>query len=98
MFLGIVGFAMVIIIVAVKWHLQTIGSPADTNWFWSMGLDTQRIWGLPLGMGVAVGGSTFLYKKTGNIWLCAILIGTVACLMGVLYGGARFHFMTFTSN
>ena len=90
--------AMVIIIVAVKWHLQTIGSPADTNWFWSMGLDTQRIWGLPLGMGVAVGGSTFLYKKTGNIWLCALLIGTIACLMGLLYGGTRFHYLTFFYN
>ncbi len=89
---------IIIVIVAVKWHLQTIGSPDDTNWLWSMGLDTQRIWGLPLGVGVAVGGSTFLYKKTGNIWLCAMLIGTVACLMCVLYGGARFHFMTFTAN
>ena len=42
---------------------------------------------MPLGMAVAVGSSTFLYKKTGNIWLCACLVGTIACLMGVLYGG-----------
>ncbi|MDY2626556.1 MAG: hypothetical protein SOV74_09605, partial [Coriobacteriales bacterium] len=89
---------VIIIIVAVKWHLQTIGSSADTNWFWSMGLDTQRIWGLPVGMTVATLGATFLYKKTGNIWLCALLIGTIACLMGLLYGGTRFHYLTFFYN
>lgn len=47
-----------------------------------MGLDTQRIWGLPVGMTVATAGSTFIYKKTGNIWLCALLVGTIACIMG----------------
>lgn len=91
----VIGVTVVIIIVAVKWYLQTIGSPADTNWLWSMGLDTQRIWGLPVGMTVAVCGSTFIYKKTGNIWLCALLVGTIACLMGVLYGGTRFHYLTY---
>ena len=87
--------AAVVLIVAGKWYLQSVGSAADVNWFWKMGLDTQRIWGMPLGMAVAVGISTFLYKKTGNIWLCACLVGTIACLMGVLYGGTRFHYLTF---
>ena len=87
--------AAVILIVAGKWYLQSSGSAADANWFWKMGLDTQRIWGMPLGMAVAVGSSTFLYKKTGNTWLCAFLVGTIACLMGVLYGGTRFHYLTF---
>ena len=91
----VIGATVVIIVVAVKWYLQTMGDPADTNWLWSMGLDTQRIWGLPVGMGVATLGSTFIYKKTGNIWLCALLVGTLACLMGVLYGGARFHYLTY---
>ena len=91
----VVGVTMVIVIVAVKWFLQTIGSPADTNWLWSMGLDTQRIWGLPVGMTVATAGATFIYKKTGNLWLCALLVGSVACLMGLLYGGTRFHYLTF---
>lgn len=94
----VLAVTVIIIIVAVKWHLQTIGSSADTNWFWSMGLDTQRIWGLPVGMTVATLGATFLYKKTGNIWLCALLIGTIACLMGLLYGGTRFHYLTFFYN
>lgn len=93
-----VAAAMIIVIVAVKWHLQTIGSSADTNWLWSMGLDTQRIWGMPVGMTVAAASSTFIYKKTGNLWLCAILVGTIACLMGLLYGGARFHYLTYFYN
>lgn len=82
----VLGAAMITIIVAVKWHLQTISSPLDKSWLWSMGLSTSRIWGMPLGMGVACAGSTFLYRKTGNIWLCSLLIGSVACLMGCLYG------------
>ena len=89
------GIAMVIVIVAVKWWLQSIASPADTNWLWGMALDTQRIWGLPVGMTVATAGSTFIYKKTGNIWLCALLVGTIACIMGVLYGSTRFHYITY---
>lgn len=47
---------------------------------------------MPVGMTVATTGATFIYKKTGNLWLCAFLIGTVACLMGMLYGQTRFHF------
>ena len=89
------GIAMVIVIVAVKWWLQSMASPADTNWLWGMGLDTQRIWGLPVGMTVATADSTFIYKKTGNIWLCALLVGTIACIMGVLYGSTRFHYITY---
>ncbi len=87
--------AVIIIVVAVKWYLQTMGNPADTNAIWKMGVDTQRIWGMPVGMTVGVAGSTFLYKKTGNTWLSAILMGTVAALMCVTYGGTRFHFITY---
>lgn len=91
----VVAITVVIAIVAVKWWLQSIGSPADTGWLWGMGLDTQRIWGLPVGMTVAAAGSTLVYRKTGNIWLCALLVGTIACMMGVLYGGTRFHYLTY---
>lgn len=86
---------VITVVVAVKWQLQSAGSPADTNLIWKMGVDTQRIWGMPVGMAVGVGGSTFLYRKTGNTWLSAILMGTVACLMCVLFGGTRFHFLTY---
>lgn len=87
--------AMIILVISVKWVLQVANDPADTNWLWNMGLDVSRIWGMPVGMACAAGGSTFLYRKTGNLWLCGLLIGTVACLMGLLYGGTRFHYLTF---
>ncbi|MCC8061237.1 MAG: alpha/beta hydrolase [Clostridiales bacterium] len=80
------------VVVGVKWILQTAGSAADTNMIWSMGVDTQRIWGMPLGMACGIGGSTFLYKKTGNTWLSAFLMGSVACLMCLVFGSSRFHF------
>lgn len=88
----VMGTVVLIVVVAVKWHLQTIGSAADKGLVWKMGVDTQRLWGMPVGMTVGIGGSTFLYKKTGNTWLSAILMGTVACLMCVTFGGSRFHF------
>lgn len=93
----IVGATVITIIVAVKWHLQSTGDPAYSNWFWSMLLDDSRLYGLPLGVGVATICSTFIYRKTGNIWLCGILVGTIACLMCLLYGQTGFHYLTYSA-
>ena len=91
----VVATAAIILVVAVKWHLQSTDMwLADGNWFWGMGMDTQRIWGLPAGMTIASCGATFLYRKTGNLWLCSLLIGVVACLLGMLYGQYQFDFLT----
>lgn len=78
----------IVVIIAVKWHLQSVGR--DTLWLFTFNADTQRIWGMPAGMAVGVGGSTYLFRKTGNTWLTAILMGTVAALMCVLFGQLRF--------
>ena len=78
----------IVVIIAVKWHLQSIGQ--DNKWLFTFSADTQRIWGMPAGMAVGVGGSTYLFRKTGNTWLTAILMGTVAALMCVLFGQLRF--------
>lgn len=59
------------------------------------GVDTQCIWGMPAGVTVGIAGSTCLYKKAGSTWLSTILMGTVACLMAVAFGGTRFHFLTY---
>ncbi len=45
---------------------------------------------MPAGMTVGIGGTTYLFRKTGNIWLTATLMGTVAALMCVLFGQLRF--------
>lgn len=78
-----------VLIIALKWHFQSVGSAADTSFLLSFNSDTQRLWGMPAGMAVGVGGSTYLFRKTGNLWLSAILMGTVACLTCVLFGQLR---------
>ena len=78
----------IVVVIAVKWRLQSIGQ--DNLWLFTFNSDTQRIWGMPAGMAVGVGGSTYLFRKTGNTWLTAILMGAVAALMCVLFGQLRF--------
>ncbi|MBO4861670.1 MAG: hypothetical protein J5535_02085, partial [Firmicutes bacterium] len=75
--------------IAHKSHYQSLGSAADTSFLLTCNSDTQRLWGMPAGMAVGVGGSTYLFRKTGNLWLSAILMGTVACLTCVLFGQLR---------
>lgn len=92
----LIGSAMVALVVAVKWHLQSSNNwAADSNFLWGMGMDTQRIWGLPAGMAIASGVSTFIYRKTGSIWMAAILAGTIACMLGMLYGQYQFDFLLY---
>lgn len=84
----VVATIIIVIIIAVKWHLQSIGQ--DNQWLFTFNADTQRIWGMPAGMAIGVGGSTYLFRKTGNTWLTAMLMGTVAALMCLLFGQLRF--------
>lgn len=87
----LVGVFTVTLIIIVKWNLESNG--IFDNRFWEVfGTDIQRLWGMPVGMTIGIGGSTFLYRKTGNTWLSAFLMGTVAALMCVLYGQTRFAF------
>ncbi len=76
------------LVVIVKWELQSNG--VFQNSFWEVfGLDTNRLWGMPAGMAIGAAGSTYIFRKTGNTWLCAFLMGTVCSLMCVLYGQLR---------
>lgn len=54
------------------------------------GVDMTRIWGMPIGMLIGGGGNTYCYRKTGNIWLGAFLMGTVCALSACLYGQIAF--------
>ena len=78
----------VTLIIIVKWIMETHGTFDNVVWE-KFTIDVQRLWGMPAGMAVGVGGSTFLFRKTGNTWLSAILMGTAAALMCVLYGQIR---------
>lgn len=84
-------FTLVVVII-VNWNLSSAGVK-ETPWLWTFGTDITRLWGMPAGMAVGVGGSTLLYRKTGNTWLSAILMGTVAALMCVTFGQVRLFIM-----
>lgn len=58
------------------------GPTAVADW----GTDITRIWGMPVGMAIGAGGNTYLYRKTGNIWLGAILMGIICANCALLYG------------
>ena len=56
--------------------------PALSSW----GVPLTRIWGMPIGMIIGSAGNTYLYRKTGSVWLGAILMGFVCALAACLYG------------
>ena len=76
------------IVICVRWMLESNGIKNEFA-FWNFETDISRLWGMPAGMAVGIGGSTLLYRKTGNTWLSAFLMGTVACLMCVTFGQVR---------
>ncbi len=49
-----------------------------------------RMWGVPAGMLIGITGNTLCYRKTGNIWLGAILFGALAAILGCSYGTISF--------
>ena len=49
-----------------------------------------RIWGMPVGMIIGAAGNTYCFRKTGNIWLGAFLMGTVCALSACTYGQIAF--------
>lgn len=78
-------FVLVLAII-VCWRLD---STRGSSWFFTFGSDIKRLWGMPAGMAIGVGGSTLLFRKTGNAWLCAFLMGTVAALIACTFGQVR---------
>ena len=45
---------------------------------------------MPVGMQLAGIGQTYLYRKTGSVWVGAFTMGIVCALCCVLYGQFRF--------
>ena len=76
-----------VVAISANWILSSKGIEAP--WLFTYNTDVTRLWGMPAGMAVGVGGSTLLYRKTGNAWLSAILMGTVAALMACTFGSLR---------
>lgn len=89
----VVGCTVIIAMISLKWFFGTnVMTGIDSSWLFQIPIGFTRILGLPVGMTIGTTAATFIYKKTGNLWLCAFLVGTLACLLGVLYGQTRFHF------
>lgn len=79
-----------VVLIRVCWVLDGAGLKQEYP-FWDIP-SISRLWGMPAGMAVGVGGSTLLYRKTGNTWLSALLMGTVSALMCVTFGQIRVAF------
>lgn len=62
------------------------GGMMDGQMMKSWAIDITRLWGMPVGMAIGASGSTYCYRKTGNIWLGAFLMGLICALGCVLYG------------
>ena len=76
---------MITFLILLQYYLQVnvLHSTARAlNWTGAI----NRLWGVPAGMMIAMTGHTICYRKTGNIWLGAILFGALAALMGCSYG------------
>lgn len=84
----VLGSFTLVLVIASDWILSSHGVK-ERPWLWTFGTDITRLWGMPVGMAVGIGGSTLLYRKTGNTWLSAILMGTVSALMCVTFGQVR---------
>ncbi len=80
---------MITIMVFVENHIQihVVGSNATalSNW----GIAICRLWGMPVGMTIAGVGQTYLYRKSGSIWLGAFTMGIICCFAASLYGQFR---------
>lgn len=88
-FNGVLATAAITTLVLTHAVLQSnAGSSVGVmnNW----GVDMTRIWGMPVGMFIGGAGNTYCYRKTGNIWLGAFLMGTVCALSACLYGQIAF--------
>ena len=76
--------AMVFVENAVQISLGS-SAVALSNW----GTDITRLWGMPVGMVIGAGGNTYCFRKTGNVWLGAFLMGLMCALASCLYGQVR---------
>lgn len=76
-------------VVIIQNELQVANHGASTV-MGTWGVDITRLWGMPVGMSIGAGGNTYLYRKTGNVWLGAFLMGIICALGCVLYGQLRY--------
>lgn len=77
------------VMIFVQYFLQvnvTHSAGRALNWAGQI----NRLWGVPAGMLIGISGNTICYRKTGTIWLGAILFGALAAILGCSYGTITF--------
>lgn len=81
-------FTVTVMVIVEDWvQINICGSETEALSTW--GIAICRLWGMPVGMTLAGVGQTYLYRKSGSIWLGAITMGIICCLAGSLYGQFR---------
>lgn len=78
--------AGVSIMIFIQNYMQVNVVPGGTFALKNLGIDVTRLWGMPVSMMIAGAGSTFLYRKSGSVWLGAFTMGMLCALGCVLYG------------
>ena len=84
-FNSLLSMIMITALVLIENHIQihVVGSNATALANWG------RLWGMPVGMTLAGIGQTYLFRKSGSVWLGAFTMGIVCCLAAPLYGQFR---------
>jgi len=81
---------IVILVMVIVENSVQIAIGSNTRALATWGIDISRLWGMPVGMQLAGIGQTYLYRKTGSVWVGAFTMGIVCALCCVLYGQFRF--------
>lgn len=74
------------IMIFIQNYMQVNVVPSGTFALQNLGIDVTRLWGMPVSMIIAGAGSTYLYRKSGSVWLGAFTMGILCALGCVLYG------------
>ena len=79
---------VVIVVIFLQNYFQIRTNGTGEYIFQNWGMEINRLWGMPTGMALAGAGQTYLYRKTGNIWVGAFLTGIICAILACSGGTA----------
>ena len=83
----ILAILTITVVVVLQLYLQRHVYFRTATAMKSWNADLTRLWGMPAGVTVGTFLNTYLYRKSGNIWV-GVILGGILCALGcVLYGG-----------
>lgn len=78
---GVMNCVVITSVIFIQNYFQIRTAGTGNYIFQNWGMEINRLWGMPAGMAIAGGGQTYLYRKTGNIWVGAFLIAIMCAIM-----------------